>query len=206
MDAAASRLSDPEVVLDFWFGRLDEFGQADREHSQRWWQKDSGFDAELRERFGSLHAAAMRGWLGSWLDRERSRLAYIVLLDQFSRNMFRGTPQMFGSDELALEAALSGIELGMDKKLPLDERSFFYMPLLHSERLALQERSVILFQELMGELSGSVRAAQLQRVGYAEQHREVIRRFGRFPHRNAVLGRQSTPDELEFLAGPGATF
>jgi uncharacterized protein (DUF924 family) len=206
MDAVASRLADPEVVLDFWFGRLDEFGQADREHTKRWWQKDPGFDAELRERFGALHTAAMRGRLGSWLDRERSRLAYIVLLDQFSRNMFRATPQMFGSDESALEAALSGIELGMDRKLPLDERAFFYMPLMHSERLALQERSVTLFQELMDELAGSLRASQLQRVGFAEQHREVIRRFGRFPHRNAVLGRLSTPDELEFLAGPGATF
>jgi uncharacterized protein (DUF924 family) len=195
-----------EDVLEYWFGALDVNGCADAEHVRRWWSKDPALDAEIRARFAPLQAAALSGRLTSWRDTARGSLAYIVVLDQFSRNMFRDTAAMFGGDALALDAALSGIELGMDRALRLDERSTFYMPLMHSEELALQERCVQLFQAFADEASGSARENLQSRVGYAERHRDIVRKFGRFPHRNALLGRTSTPAEIEFLKGPGSSF
>ena len=197
---------DPEVILHFWFGELDEHGRADQATQARWWSKDPALDAEIRREFGSTLAAITRGELDAWLAAPRSRLAYIVVLDQFSRNMFRGTAGMFASDPLALRAALTGIDAGMDKALRLDERATFYMPLMHCEELATQERCIALFVALANELSGSARASMLNRVGYAERHRDIVKKFGRFPHRNALLGRASTPDELDFLDGPGSSF
>jgi uncharacterized protein (DUF924 family) len=206
MKSETAAIFDADTVLDFWFGKLDDSGRADKQHAQRWWLKEPALDAEIKQRFLALHSAALAGRLSGWLDRPRSRLAYIILLDQFSRNIFRDTPAMFASDESALYAALSGIDVGMDRQLPLDERTFFYMPLMHSEQLALQERCVELYQTLSHELSGSPRASMLPRIGYAERHRDIVKRFGRFPHRNAILGRSSTPDEQLFLDGPGASF
>jgi uncharacterized protein (DUF924 family) len=113
---------------------------------------------------------------------------------------------MFATDELALRAALTGIAAGMHKQLRLDERAMFYMPLMHSEDLAIQEQCIALFVELSNELTGSARASMLSRVGFAERHRDIVKKFGRFPHRNALLGRASTPDELDFLDGPGSSF
>jgi uncharacterized protein (DUF924 family) len=206
MKSEPAPLFDPDAVLDFWFGKLDDTGRADKPHADRWWSKDAAIDAEIKERFAALHTAVIAGRLSSWLDRPHSRLAYIIVLDQFSRNIYRGTPAMFGADETALYAALSGIDVGMDRQLPQDERSFFYMPLMHSEQLALQERCVDLYQTLSQEVSGRARAAMLQTIGFAERHRDIVKRFGRFPHRNAILGRTSTPDEQLFLDGPGASF
>jgi uncharacterized protein (DUF924 family) len=113
---------------------------------------------------------------------------------------------MFATDPLALRAALTGIDADMHRQLVLDERGMFYMPLMHSEDLAIQERCIALFQELASEVSGSARASMLSRVGFAERHRDIVKKFGRFPHRNALLGRTSTPDELDFLDGPGSSF
>jgi uncharacterized protein (DUF924 family) len=197
---------DPEEILRFWFGELDQLGRADQATQTRWWSKDPSLDAEIRQRFGSTHAAAARGELDAWLAAPRSRLAYIVVLDQFSRNMFRDTAGMFATDELALSAALTGIDIGLDKKLLLDERGMFYMPLMHSEELAIQERCIAAFVALANEVDGSARASMLSRVGFAERHRDIVKKFGRFPHRNALLGRASTPDELDFLSGPGSSF
>lgn len=206
MTQTAASIVDPEEILQFWFGELDELGRASEATQDRWWSKNPAFDAEIRERFGSTHAAAARGELDSWLAQPRSRLAYIIVLDQFSRNMFRDSAGMFATDEKALRAALTGIEAGMDKQLRLDERGMFYMPLMHSEELAIQERCVALFQELAREVSGSARASMLSRVGFAERHRDIVKKFGRFPHRNGLLARTSTPDELDFLDGPGSSF
>ena len=206
MTNSAAKPVDPEVILTFWFGELDELGRASKACQDRWWSKDPALDEQIRQQFGPTHAAAQHGELDSWLDTPRTRLAYIVVLDQFSRNMFRDTAAMFASDPLALRAALTGIDEGMHRQLRLDERGIFYMPLMHCEELSNQERCVALFLELANEVTGSARASMLSRVGFAERHRDIVKKFDRFPHRNALLGRESTPDEQEFLAGPGSSF
>ena len=174
-----------DEVLEFWF--------AD---PARWWKKDPAFDAEIRSRFSELHELIERGEQEDWRKAPRGALAYVIVLDQFSRNMFRGTARMFASDARAIAAARAAIEGGDDQALDPAERTFLYMPFMHSEDHADQERSVALFQSLSAP----------DQVRYAEQHRDIVRRFGRFPHRNELLGRASTPEELEFLTQPGSSF
>lgn len=193
-------------ILDFWFGALDADGRADREHRARWWQKDAAFDAEIARRFTEVHGAIRRRQLDAWLADPRGRLAQIVVLDQFSRNMFRGTPAMFASDARALQLAVDGIERGDDRALPLDLRSFAYMPLIHSEELGAQDRAIELFTALRDQAPAAARADLDLQLRYAGMHRDIIRRFGRFPHRNAILERASTPDEIAFLEQPGSSF
>ena len=172
-----------EDVLTFWF--------AD---SRRWWKKDPAFDAETRDRFLALHGAVGRGEHEDWLETPRGALAYVIVLDQLSRNMFRGSGGMFEGDERARTATYRALERGFDEGLSDDERMFLYMPLMHSEDIADQDRCAVLFKALPDQLS------------YAKQHRDIVHRFGRFPHRNAVLGRTSTAEELEFLKQPGSSF
>lgn len=174
-----------DEVLEFWF--------AD---PARWWKKDPAFDAEIRDRFGALHAAIERDEHEAWRRTARGALAYVIVLDQFSRNMFRGTARMFASDARALDAARAAIAGGLDRELSDDERGFLCMPFMHSEQLADQERSM----ELFGAFAAP---SQLK---FAEQHRDIVKRFGRFPHRNELLGRASTPEEIAFLAQPGSSF
>lgn len=174
-----------DEVLAFWF--------AD---PTRWWKKDPAFDAEVQGRFLALHDAIMRGEREDWLATPRGALAYVVVLDQFSRNMFRGTGRMFASDARALAAARRALARGDDRALAADERIFLYMPFMHSEDIADQDRCVALFTASPSE----------EQLRYAEMHRDIIRRFGRFPHRNALLGRASTPEEEEFLKQPGSSF
>lgn len=193
-------------MLSFWFGALDAHGRADTQHQERWWSKSADFDREVRARFESLHHAAVGGKLQSWLDAPRSRLAYIIVLDQFSRNMYRDTARMFAADAQALAATEQGVAREHDRSLALHERVMFYMPLMHSERLDDQERCIALFSALSRESSDPGRALMLSHIGFAERHRDIVRKFGRFPHRNALLGRPSTAQELEFLAGPGSSF
>lgn len=199
-------MSDYEEVLSFWFGRLDDEGRAAPEQVQRWWKKDPAFDETIRERFGALHEQILRGEHEDWLESPRGRLAAVIVLDQFSRNMYRGTPRMFAADPQALAWAEEGIARGDDRALALSERTFLYLPLEHSEDLATQERCVALFLAWRDELPERLRPDVEQGLDYAEQHLVIIRRFGRFPHRNAVLGRESTPEELEFLKQPGSSF
>jgi uncharacterized protein (DUF924 family) len=179
---------DPRIeeVLKFWF---------DPVQSPRWFAKSDAFDKSIRDRFGDVHAAALRGDCEAWLETPRGRLAYIILLDQFSRNIHRDTPAMFSGDERALKAARAGIAKGDDKALAPAERSFFYMPYMHSEDLADQEMAVALFKGLPGN-----------GAEYAVMHRDIVKRFGRFPHRNRILGRPSTPEEIAFLKTPGSSF
>ena len=174
----------PEEVLSFWF--------AD---PPRWWRKDPAFDAEVRDRFLAVHGAVERGEHEDWLETARGALAYVIVLDQLSRNMFRGTARMFAGDARARAAARRAVDRGDDRTLSEAERSFLYMPFMHSEDLADQDRGAGLFA------SGA--PAELR---YAEQHRDIVRRFGRFPHRNALLGRESSPEEQEFLKQPGSSF
>lgn len=195
-----------EDVLDHWFGQLDGSGRADEEHGRRWWQKDPEFDRSLRERFSALHAVLLGGGLREWRAEPRGLLATVIVLDQWSRNMFRGTAGMFAADELALQTALEGIALGYDARLPLDMKVFLYMPLMHSERVEVQRRCVELFEALVKATSGEAAEGLEKNLDFARQHLVIVERFGRFPHRNAVLGRASTPDEVEFLKQPGSSF
>jgi len=195
-----------EDVLSFWFGELDEHGLASQETSAKWFTKSAAFDDEVRARFGDLHAAIARGENESWLDDARGRLAYVVVLDQLSRNMFRGTKEMFAFDERALAAAASGVENGHDRPLACAERTFLYMPFMHAESLDAQERCIELFRGLAEDLSDPARSRVLNNVDYAVRHRDIVARFGRFPHRNELLGRPSTEEESAFLKEPGSSF
>jgi uncharacterized protein (DUF924 family) len=199
-------MHDFEEVLTFWFGDLDARGMADEAHAKRWWVKDEAFDQEIRDRFAALHEAIVEGGHQAWLESPRGRLAHVIVLDQFSRNMFRGSPKMFAQDELALRVAREGIEAGVDRSVAHAERSFFYLPLMHSEALDVQERCVELFRAWHDALDGTLKESVASSLDFAVQHRDIVLRFGRFPHRNAVLGRPSTAEELEFLQQPGSSF
>lgn len=182
------------AVWDFWFGALDADGNAGPEVARRWWRKDPAFDAEIAQRFGALHRAVVAGERDAWRAEPRGALAYVVVLDQFSRNLFRGGPGMFAADAQALAAAKAAVAAGHDRALPPAPRGFFYLPYMHSEALADQDACVALFADVPGAA---------QSVDFAERHRAIIRRFGRFPHRNACLGRETTPDERAFLDDGG---
>ncbi len=184
-----------EEVLDFWFGREGEPGYG--EFRKAWFQKDSEFDQQVRDRFEALHEAAASGELDGWREEARSCLALVILLDQFPRNMFRGDPRSYATDHKARETAEHAVDRALDRELPEFQRMFLYMPFMHSEELEHQRRSVELFRVLGGDDDAT---------GYAVGHMEIIERFGRFPHRNEVLGRQTTPEEAEFLTRPGSSF
>jgi len=157
-------------------------------------------------RFGSLHEEVATGRRDEWLASTRGRLAFVIVLDQFSRNMFRGDPRSFASDRRALEVALRAIDEGDDKKLARDERTFLYMPLMHSEDRATQKRGIELFTAFRDEQPPDQQGPLSNNLRFAVMHSDIIERFGRFPHRNAVLGRESTPDEIEFLKGENSSF
>jgi uncharacterized protein (DUF924 family) len=183
-------------VLFFWFGPSAERGTPQK----RWFAKGEAFDREVRERFRALHAEAAAGRCAHWKQTAADCLALIVLLDQFPRNMFRGTPRAFATDRLALEAARHAVAQGYDRGMLPVERMFVYLPFEHSEALEDQERAC----ELTRPLDAFPETNEAHR--YAVLHRDIIARFGRFPHRNAILGRASTPEEMEFLKGPGSSF
>ena len=188
----------PAVILDFWFGPPGSPGYG--RSRPEWFRKDAAFDADLRTRFGNVHAAAVAGRLAAWEDSAASRLALIIVLDQFSRNLFRGVPASFACDGEALRLARDMVARAWDVTLLAVMRGFVYLPFEHSENLADQDDAVRLF----GVLAREPGAEGL--LVWAEKHRDVIRRFGRFPHRNPILGRASTPEEVEFLRQPGSSF
>lgn len=162
---------------------------------EKWFSRDDAFDAMLRERFGAAQEAAASGRLQHWLATPESALALVLALDQFPRNIHRSTPLAFASDPAARAAADTAIAAGFDLKVAPELRPFFYLPFMHSEQLADQERCVALYQTL-GDASG---------LTYAEEHRDIIARFGRFPHRNLILGRDMTADEAAYLENGGFT-
>ena len=170
------------------------------EFREAWFTKDAGFDREVRDRFEGLHGEAAAGKLEGWRDEARSCLALVILLDQFPRNMFRGDPRTYATDDLARDAARYGVERAYDRELSPHERLFLYLPFEHSEELDDQRLSVELFRGRAAETGSD------DLLGYAVQHEEIIERFGRFPHRNEVLGRATTQEEAEFLQGPGSSF
>lgn len=179
-------IATPKDVLGFW---LEEVGE------EGWYAGGDALDARVRDRFLPTWAAAMEGRLGLWLVTPPEALAYVILLDQFPRNMFRGDPRSFAADRHARTAAKTAIGRSWDLRLPAPERQFLYLPLEHSENLVDQDRAVRLFRARMPDAA--------EQLLHARAHREQIRRFGRFPMRNEVLRRPSTPEEAEFLARGG---
>jgi uncharacterized protein (DUF924 family) len=180
-------MSNPEEVLDFWLGEVGPEG---------WFAGGDALDAEVRDRFADLWRAAAEGGLDHWIDGPGPSLAFIVVTDQFPRNMFRGTALAFSTDAMALAAARAVTAAGWDIAAPEPDRQFFYLPFEHSEEIADQDRAVSLFAERMPETGAAT-------LLHARAHRDIIRRFGRFPSRNSALGRESTPEEAVFMAEGG---
>lgn len=195
-----------DVLYQEWFGELDEQGRAPAHKRALWFGGGEDFDARLRQRFGAALQSAARGELDHWQRSPRGVVALVLLLDQLSRNIFRGSPQMFAQDAQALQIVDAALERGDDRRVGLDPRVFLYMPLMHAEDLERQERCVALFAQLAQELEGEDQARVQNNLNYAIAHRDIIRDWGRFPHRNAVLGRESTPEEEAFLRQPGSSF
>jgi uncharacterized protein (DUF924 family) len=187
-------MSPADEVLAFWFG--DAPGSSRRE----WFVKDAAFDAGIRERFGALHAQAVARQLDGWRAHPRTLLALVIVLDQFSRNLHRNDARAFAADAYALECASQAIARGDDQAMLPVERQFLYLPFEHSESLADQQRAL----ELMRALDGFEATKDVSE--WARRHLVIVERFGRFPHRNAALGRESTAEEREFLSQPGSGF
>jgi uncharacterized protein (DUF924 family) len=188
-------------VLEFWLGSSD--GETPPpEVRKRWWTKDPAFDREIRERFGDLHERACAGELDGWTESPRGTLALVILLDQFSRNLHRGNPRSWSSDDKTQSIVEGALERGLDQQLAPYERLFLYMPLMHAEDLGAQVRCI----EKMKELAETAGQDFAGNVDYAKRHHAIIERFGRFPHRNEILGRHSTDEEKEFLTQPGSSF
>jgi uncharacterized protein (DUF924 family) len=193
-----------KAVLEFWF---DERGGDVAALRARWFQKDAAFDDEIRRTFGDDIDRAARGDLDAWADEAAGALALVVLLDQMPRNVFRGSPRTFAGDARALSVSLGAQARGLDRALSFMERYVLLMPMMHAEDRDVQRRSVEAFGRLAAEAAPeSVQRIAAQAHDYAEQHARIVERFGRFPHRNALLGRASTPEEIEFLKQPGSSF
>lgn len=173
-------MATAQDILNFWF----------EEHSPKdWFASNAEFDQKIEARFGTVLAQAAKGELAPWRTDVKGRLAEIIVLDQFSRNVYRATPRAFAQDSMALVLAQEMVLQGMDKTVKAPQLAFVYLPFMHSESLLMQEESVRLYK-----------AAKLENnIGFAEEHRDIIKRFGRFPHRNSVLGRTSTAEELKFM-------
>jgi len=199
-------MSSSDEILVFWFGKNQEDLQIIHEKSSLWWGKDKAIDAQISMRFGSLLKKSKSSELDNWKNSPETLLAKIVLTDQFSRNIHRDTPNAFSQDVLALELCTQGIISGMDKKLRPIQRVFFYMPLEHSEAIECQNRSVELFEKLQLEVDDKLKEKFQGYVEFAEHHRNIILQFGRFPHRNRILKRESNPGEIEFLQLPNSSF
>ena len=172
--------ADIDAILHFWFEEVS---------LEKKFEKDEALDATIRERFEDTYWRVMNGETVDWRETPEGRLAEIIVLDQFARNMFRGTPQAFAGDELALRLAKEAVAVGADTEVPKEQRAFFYLPYMHSETPEVHEEAMELFKELGNE----------KNLKYERIHKDIIDRFGRYPHRNEVLGRESTPEEIEFL-------
>lgn len=190
---------EAHAVLDFWFLPPDDAGHG--QSRVEWFRKDAAFDALIARQFAPLIDSAIAGGLRDWETTPQGALARIIVLDQFTRNVYRDTPQAFAGDAQALLLARQMTDTGSDQSLPPMQRAFAYFPFEHAEEMDMQARAVQLFQRL-----AQAHAGFDSMLDYALRHQEVIARFGRFPHRNAILGRQSTPEEEAFLLQPGSRF
>jgi uncharacterized protein (DUF924 family) len=199
-------METPETIRDFWFGTSLDDSIVAEQQSKLWWSKDPQADQELCQRFGEYVAKATAGELAAWLATATGRLALILLTDQLTRSIYRDTPKAFEYDGLARSWCLEGLQEGVDELLRPIERVFFYLPLEHSESLPDQDRSVALYRQLADDVDTKLRPLFDGYVEYAVRHREIIERFGRFPHRNQILGRVSSAEETAFLEEPGSSF
>ena len=177
----------PTVILDFWFKEISQ---------KQWWAKSDDFDRHIESRFGALHRAAQRCELYGWRTSAQGRLAEIIVLDQFSRNIYRDQPDAFACDALALGLAQTAVATGADRDLYIVQRSFLYMPYMHSESALIHAVAVSLFDQPGMESN----------LSFERKHQAIVDRFGRYPHRNAILGRASTLEEIDFLGRPGSSF
>ncbi len=177
----------PNDIIRFWFSELEP---------KQWWKKDRQLDQTITQRFSQLHQKASQCELVTWRSSPQGRLAEIIILDQFSRNIYRDSAKAFACDELALALAQEAIALELDRELKQDERSFLYMPYMHSESLVIHDMAMDLFTANGAESS----------LAFEIKHRDIIARFGRYPHRNVLLSREPTAEELAFLTQPGSSF
>lgn len=193
-------------VLEFWFSATQLDAPQIDSRMERWFGGSTAVDAQIREEFGELVRKALSGRLDEWAGDAESRLALIIVLDQFCRNIFRGTGKAFAGDRRALKLCVEGAIRGDYKNLAAVQRVFFFMPLQHSESLNVQDKSVRIFNALAEGVSDTLRETFLTFAQFAELHRDIVARFGRFPHRNQYLGRRNTAEEDEFLAAEGVRF
>lgn len=199
------REPEADAVLDFWFGDAADPDNV-KSRGKLWFSADGARDRTIRERFGALHDSAQRGSLEHWAETPRSALALLVLLDQFTRNLYRGTASAFGNDARALAVSREGISRGFDGELGVVERAFWYMPFQHSEDLEVQRESAALYKALLDDSPAPFIPFSRNTYDYAVLHCRIIERFGRFPHRNELLGRPSTDEERDYLDNGGHRF
>jgi len=195
-----------ETVLSFWFGKLPDDETFPTDAAKKWFHGGEEVNQLIKNQFGGDLTLAIQGKLDSWKATPRGRLALIILLDQYSRNIYGDSPQAFEQDGKALGLASEGLTIGHDKLLRPVERTFYYMPFEHSEELTMQQKGMQLFSDLADQVPPSIEFPIRSSLDWMQQHKSIIERFGRFPHRNAILGRQSTPEEVDFLKEPGSSF
>lgn len=193
------------AILDFWFGDIGEGLDISRQQAL-WFGGGPEIDREIEQRFAPLVRRALIGDLEAWRHSARSCLALVLLLDQFTRNMYRARPEAFAGDHLARELVSDAVDKGFDKELGFIQRTFLFMPLMHSENLADQQRCVALFEALLQQVPESGKPVIENNLQFARQHLEIIEQFGRFPYRNDVLGRETTHREMVYLLNGGARF
>lgn len=199
---ATGRAAD---VLEFWFGTADATARG-IPFDARWFKKDPAFDEQIRREFGAELDAAGRGQLDTWARTPAGLLALCIVLDQFSRNVYRGSARAWSADPYIRSRVHRGVNEGLDRHLGPSQRGFLYLPFEHSEDLADHERALALFGRMAASADPEEAGLGRMYLQYEQQHRDIVLRFGRYPHRNAVLGRKSTPDELAFLEGPASSF
>lgn len=195
-----------DSVLTYWFGTHQTNADINNDRKSIWWGKSDQVDEEISTRFKDLATVVADGDLDHWRESAKGLLASIVCTDQFPRNMFRGTSKAFAWDSVALEFAKQLVGTGVDSELTLIQRVFAYLPFEHSEELEMQDQSLSLFNSLVEQAAADDKEMFFGFVGFAQRHYDVIERFGRFPHRNEILGRVSTDEEIEFLSQPGSSF
>jgi len=193
-------------ILDFWFADVNDTLDNLDSCITLWWGKNDNNDQHIRDEFSENIEKAKNGEYDTWLATPNGRLALIILLDQFSRNIFRNDPKAYQQDAQALQLALDGIKKGEDKKLKPFERAFMYMPLEHAEDIDMQNQCVALFTNLRDEVDSSLTIYFQDFIKYAEQHRDIVEEFGHFPHRNKILSRATSEKEAAFLEQPGSSF
>ena len=200
-------LDDTEQgVLSFWFGELDGHADIDAGKQRLWWNGGPDIDGEIRDRFGATVEAALAGELDHWKKTARGSLALVILLDQFTRNLGRGTPDAFAGDEKALATCLHARNTGQDQELKLIERAFLYMPMMHAEDREMAETCKACFAELSKEISEKTAKGFPDFNKHATEHAAIVLRFGRYPHRNEILERTSTQEEHHFMAQGAPSF